>query len=102
MIALVNAVCQAQDTQRRPCPHPTVVGLRATRTLDCLTVTVESMEMQAVNGEGPFFFFATMLFIYSHNKWSLCAWSANKIFYQKPSNFYLPWIETEQNPRLEP
>lgn len=95
MITLVNAVCYAQDTQRRHCPHPTVVGLRATGTLDCLTVTVESMEMQAVNGEGPLFFcfvffFATMLFIYSHNKWSLCTWSTDKIFYQKPSNFYLP------------
>lgn len=74
----------SQDTQRRQCPHPTVVGLRAIGTLDCLTVTVEDMKLPAVNGEGPFFcLIATILFIYSHYKWSLCFWSAERIFLSK-------------------
>lgn len=92
----------SQDTQRRQCPHPTVVGLRAIGTLDCLTVTVEDMELPAVNGEGLFFALLPPSCSYIPiTSGPYASGQQREYFYQKPSDFYVPWIETEQNPGLE-
>lgn len=100
----VSTVCQAQLGR----VWETLSPLHSYGTLYRLAVTGEGTEMQAeLTTKGLFFFLfnliATTLVIYSQGRWSLrlCESGRQMVSTQKPSDFCITGVETEQNPRLD-